>query len=122
MRVGIEEVNRQVKCFWHISHFTSPHRSLVEGHVLFTLPTYTLVQMHLVNSHCLSLTNKTIETLKQEEAAGSNCVIVYYRGNFAVFGIQEYTGIIAQLSESAKDRIMKWVNDDRTPAPRADGQ
>jgi hypothetical protein len=120
MRIGVEEVNRQIKCYWYINRFTSPHRSLIESHVLFTLLTYSLVQMHLINAHCQSLTNKTIETLKHEEAAGNNCVIVYFRGNFAVFGIREYTGIVAQLSEPAKERIMKWVTDDHTPAARAD--
>ena len=119
MRTQIEEVNRQIKCFWHISRFTSPNRSLVEAHVLFTLLTYSLVQMHLSNIHCQQLANKTIETMKNEEHGGNKSVIVYHGGNFTVLDLTEYTGIIIKLENGPKERIMKWVADQKA-APRAD--
>jgi hypothetical protein len=119
MRTQIEEVNRQIKCYWHISRFTSPNRSLVEAHVLFTLLTYSLVQMHLSNMHCQKLAAKSIETLKNEEQGGNKSVIVYHGGNFTVLDLTEYTGTIIQLNDPAKERIMKWVQTQKTQ-PRTD--
>lgn len=121
MRTQIEEVNRQIKCYWHISRFTSPNRSLVEAHVLFTLLTYSLVQMHLSNTHCQKLANKTIETLRNGQQGGKESVIVYHGNHFTVLDISEYTGIIIQLNEPSKERMMKWVAAQKS-TPGADCQ
>lgn len=108
-RTQIEERHRQLKHFWHIGAFTSPHESLVEAHVMFTLLTYSLVQLHLVKQHLADLTNKTIDTLKEETNAGQNAVIVYHNRYFAVFDLDEYTYIIADLSPQANERLKKWI-------------
>jgi len=44
LRVKTEERFRQLKRSWYISDFPSPHASLVESHVCFTLMTYSLLQ------------------------------------------------------------------------------
>jgi len=119
LRTQIEEVNRQIKCYWHISLWRSPNRSLVEAHVLFTLLTYSLVQMHLSNIHCQQLANKTIETLKNGQQGGKESVIVYHGGNYTVLDLTEYTGIVIQLDNPSKERMMKWVATQK-PAARAD--
>jgi len=109
LRTEIEERHRQLKLSWNIGEFSSPHESLVEAHVLFTLLTYTLVQLHLVKKDMVDLTNKTIETLKAEERTGTNSVIVYHGGYFAVFDLNEYTYVVADLAPHARERLKKWI-------------
>jgi len=109
MRTEIEERHRQYKHFWNLNHFASPHPSLVETHVLFTLLTYSLIQLHLMKSHLCQLTNKTIESLKHEESIGTHAAIVYHGKYFAVFDMDEYTLIIAELAPSAKQRLTSWI-------------
>jgi hypothetical protein len=109
LRTEIEERHKQLKLSWHIDKFSSPHESLVEAHVLFTLLTYTLVQLHLVKKHLVDLTSKTIESLKAEESVGTNSVIVYHGGYFAVFNLDDYTLIVADLEPHARDRLKTWI-------------
>lgn len=113
MRTRIEEDHRQFKCFWNLNAFTSPNESLVESQVLFTLLTYSLVQLHLVQTHLAALTNKTIETLKREEQTGTNAVILYHGQYFAVFDLNEYSYVIADLSPAANQRLKKWLERNR---------
>ena len=47
LRVQVEERFRQLKHSWYITEFPSPHASLVESHVCFTLFTYSLMQYYL---------------------------------------------------------------------------
>ena len=109
LRTEIEERHKQLKLSWHINNFSSPHESLVEAHVLFTLLTYTLVQLHLVKKHLVELTSKTIETLKAEESVGTNSVIIYHGNYFAVFNLDDYTLIVADLEPHARDRLKSWI-------------
>jgi hypothetical protein len=113
MRTSIEECHRQFKNFWNIGEFTSPNKSLIEAQVLFTLLTYTLIQLHLTKKQLTELTHKTIETLKQEEKVGTNAVIVYHGQYFAVFDLAEYTLAIADLKPEAKERLKKWIEKGR---------
>ncbi len=109
LRTQVEERHRQLKQFWNIGDFTSPHRSLIEAHVLFTLLTYTLINLYLTKTHLNDLTNKTITSLRQEELLGKNNVIVYSNKYFAVFDVDEYTEILAFLKEEARQRLQKWI-------------
>jgi hypothetical protein len=76
---------------------------------MFTLLTYSLVQLYLNKKHLNDLANRTISTLKDEERMGLNSVIVYSGNYFAVFDLDEYTEIIVDLKEEAKLRLKKWV-------------
>jgi len=114
LRTSIEERHRQLKSCWNIAAFSSPHASLVEAHVLFTLLTHTLVQLHRVKNHLVSLTAKTIDSLKREESIGKYAAIVYHGRYFAVFDMDEYTYIIADLQPYARERIKKWIERNRT--------
>ncbi len=111
IRSKIEEVNKQIKNNWFIGEFSSPHASLMEAHVLFTLLTYSLIQLYLMKKHLITQTNKTIETFKSMEQMGKECVIVYYDNEFAIFDLDYYTKTIALLEESAKQKLVKWIND-----------
>lgn len=91
LRTQIEERHRQIKNFWRINKFTSPDGALVEAHVLFTLLTYSLVQLYLNKNHLTAIANKTIQSLRSEEQMGINSVIVYSGAYFAVFDLQDYS-------------------------------
>jgi len=108
-RTQIEERHRQIKCFWNINAFTSPNKSLIEAHVLFTLLTYSLVQLYLKKNHLQELANKTITSLRQEELMGTNSVIVYSGKYFAVFDQIDHMEIIVDLKEEARLRLQKWI-------------
>ena len=108
-RTSIEERHKQFKQSWNISKFSSPNRSLVESHVLFTLLTYSLVQFYLSKQHLSELADKTIDTLRREEQLGKNAVVVYSKQNFAVFDLDEYTSIVAHLHGEANERFCAWL-------------
>lgn len=109
MRTSIEERHKQFKCTWNIGKFSSPDRSLVESHVLFTLLTYSLVQLYLSKQHLSDLADKTIESLRKEERLGKDAVVVYGKRNFAVFNLDEYTNIIAHLQPQAREQFCAWL-------------
>jgi hypothetical protein len=109
LRTQIEERHRQTKNFWYINKFTSPDKALVEAHVLFTLLTYSLVQLYLNKTHLNAIANKTIQSLRSEEQMGINNVIVYSGTYFAVFDLDDYTEIIIDLNEEASSRLQKWI-------------
>jgi len=109
LRTQLEERHKQLKNCWGVNHFTSPHKSLIEAHVLFTLLTYTLIQLYLTKTHLNELANKTITSLRQEELMGKNNVIVYSGKYFAVFDVDEYTEILAFLKDEARQRLQKWI-------------
>ncbi len=111
LRTQIEERHRQVKKFWYINKFTSPDRSLIEAHVMFTLLTYSLIQLYLNKKHLNALANKTISSLKSEEQMGVNSVVVYSGNYFAVFDLDDYTEIIADLNDEARLRLQKWIKE-----------
>lgn len=109
LRTQIEERHRQSKKFWHINEFSSPNESLIEAHVMFTLLTYSLVQLYLNKKHLNALANKIISSLKREEQMGINSVIVYSENYFAVFDLDDYTEIIVDLKDEARLRLQKWI-------------
>ena len=115
LRTQVEERHRQIKNFWYINKFSSPHESLIEAHVMFTLLTYSLVQLYLNKKHLNDLANKTISSLKSEEQIGTNSVIVYSGKYFAVFNLDDYTEIIVDLKEEARFRLKKWIKRFKEP-------
>ena len=108
-RTSIEERHKQFKQTWNIAKFSSPDRSLVESHVLFTLLTYSLVQLYLSKKHLSELADKTITSLRQDERTGKDNVVVYGKRNFAVFDLDEYTHIVAHLKPQARDTFCAWL-------------
>ncbi len=109
LRTQIEERHRQIKNYWHLNEFSSPNRSLIEAHVLFTLLTYSLLQLYLNNVHLNKLANKTIKKLREEELAGKNNVIAYSGKYFGVFDLDEYIEIWIFLKEEARLKLQKWL-------------
>lgn len=109
-RTRIEELNKQLKESWLIHKFSSPSSSLIESQVLFTLLVYSLIQIYLSKKHLEGLLNKTIQSLREEERLGINSVIIYKGEYFAVLDLDYYTEIIAKLEETAKNRLLKWID------------
>ena len=112
-RSRIEEVIKQMKTNWRINKFSSPHESLIESHVLFTLLTYTLIQLYLMKEHLTELANKTIESLKSEARLGKDCVVLYYDKKFTVLDLDYCIEIVACLAEEPKRKLVKWIRDSR---------
>ena len=112
-RSRIEEVNKQMKTNWRINKFSSPHESLIEAHVLFTLLTYSLIQLYLIKKHLTALANKTIESLKSNESLGKDCVVLYYDKKFAVVDLDYHTEMVACMGEKARQKLVKWIQDSR---------
>ena len=112
-RSRIEEVNKQMKTNWRINKFSSPHESLIESHVLFTLLTYTLIQLYLIKKHLTALANKTIESLRSHESLGKDCVILYYDKKFTVVDLDYHTEMVACMGEKARQKLVKWIQDSR---------
>jgi hypothetical protein len=107
LRSQIEERYRQHKHFWHLHKFSSPAPALMETHVLFTLATYSLLQLYLNKHHLTKLANKTIDAMREKERQGKDCVIIYKDTNFAVFDLDFYTYEIADLKDLGRERIKK---------------
>ncbi len=76
---------------------------------MFTLLTYTLIQLYLNKKHLSDLANKTGSSLKREEQMGTNSVIVYSGKYFAVFDLGDYTEEIAFLNDDARLKLQKWI-------------
>ncbi len=105
LRVKTEERFRQLKRSWYISDFPSPHASLVESHVCFTLFTYSLLQLYLRRKELQQHTNKMLETLRRDEQLGINSVLVYSGDNYAVFDLDDYTIRVARMNETPRQSL-----------------
>ncbi len=120
-RSRIEEVNKQMKTNWRINKFSSPNESLIEAHVLFTLLTYSLIQLYLMKKHLTDLANKAIDSLRAETGLGKDCVVVYYENHFAVLHTNYYTEIILELEETSRNRLKKWLAENKKKWQARDG-
>ncbi|MCD6578022.1 transposase [bacterium] len=121
LRTSIEERHKQLKESWNIVDFKSPDFNLDATHVIFTLLTYTLLQLYLSRKNLQKLANKTIDTLRKEEKLGNNAVIVYVKSYFATFSVREYTNILLALEKEPKIRLKNWndafMKDERKRSP-----
>jgi len=112
-RSRIEEINKQMKTNWRINKFTSPHESLIESHVLFTLLTYSLIQLYLIKKHLIELANKTIESLKADSRLGKDCAVLYYDKKFAVLDFDYCIETVAYMEETARYKLGEWIKGSR---------
>jgi hypothetical protein len=119
VRSSIEERHKQLKECWKIKEFSSPDFNLDTTHVIFSILTYTLIQIYLLRKNLQSLANKTITKLRQDERFGKDAIIVYAKNNFATFDTDDYTYILLTLKEPARARLTKWVKVFKKRKPRA---
>lgn len=107
LRVQVEERFRQWKRDWYIAEFPSPHASLIESHVCFTLLTYSLLQLYLRNKKLQKKTKQFISTLRREESLGKNAVIIYSAAKYGVMHLADYTFRITGLKETPRYKLNK---------------
>jgi len=118
-RTQIEERHRQLKLCWLLYKFTSPQFSLIMMHVVFTVLVYSLIQMYLMRKGLQDLANKTINTLRQDEQLGKDAVIVYSKGYFGTFEVDEVVYIALTLEGAPRKRLTKWIKDFKSRRIRA---
>ncbi len=106
LRVQTEERYRQFKHSWYITDFPSPHASLVESHVCFTLLTYSLLQLYLRRKDLRDKTHHMISTLRTHERLGHDAVLVYAGDEYGVFDLDDYTYRVAGLLDTPRHRLM----------------
>jgi Transposase DDE domain len=106
LRMQTEERFRQFKHAWYITEFPSPHASLVESHVCFTLLTYSLMQLYLRREDLKHKTHQMINTLRADESLGKDAVLVYARNEYGVFDLDDYTVRVAGLQEIPRQRLV----------------
>ena len=76
--------------------------------MLFTLLTYSLIQLYLMKRHLTDLANKTIDSLRAEVKLGKDAVVVYYEKYFAILHQNYFIDIMLDLDEHARERMKKW--------------
>lgn len=106
LRMQTEERFRQFKHAWYITDFPSPHESLVESHVCFTLLTYSLLQLYLQRKDLQEKTHQMIDTLRRDERMGKDAVLVYASRDYGIFDLDDYTGRVAGLRDSPRQRLI----------------
>ena len=117
-RTQIEERIDQLKNCWFVGKFTTPDFALDMSHVIFSVMTYSLLMIYLKCKGMKELAKGTIESLKRQEQLGTNAVIVYREGNFAIFDLDEYTDILLDLREDPRGRLSKWIKKFRSAKVR----
>jgi len=107
LRVLTEERFKQFKRGWYIADFPSPHASLIESHVCFTLFTYSLLQLYLRRKNLKNKTNKFMQTLQADERVGKDSVLVYAQDKYGVFDLDDYTVRVARMEDEPQEQLAK---------------
>ena len=111
LRIEIEERIDQIKNCWLVGKFTSPDFNLDMAHVIFTLLTYSTIQIYLRRKKMQELTNRTITTLRMKEEAGKDAVIVCRKEKFATFNLYDFIDITLSLKGKPKQRLHRHVKE-----------
>jgi hypothetical protein len=105
LRTQIEERFKQLKHSWFISDFPSPHKSLIESHVCFTLFTYSLLQLYLRRNDLKDKTRQTVQKLRRSEKIGKDAVLIYAGDEYSTIALDEYVLKTMDLNGDAKQKI-----------------
>jgi hypothetical protein len=109
IRVLIEERHRHLKCFWDLAEFTSPCFSLVVNQIIFTVLTYSLLQQQILKQARKALNKATKSRMIEELIPVSEHVIVYTDGYYAEFNKLEYTGMVLDVPEAARQKLRDLI-------------
>jgi hypothetical protein len=105
LRTSTEERYRQLKCFNHLTHFTSRAFSMVVNQVVFIMLAYNLLQFYLLKRGRKELNQKTLPRIRQQLLPSDNYVIVYYQNYYGLFRPFELVGLSVTLAEEARKKI-----------------
>jgi hypothetical protein len=105
LRTTIEERHRHIKAFWDIADFTSCNLSLVVNQVVFTLLTYSLLQMQLFRRGQEALNKATKWRAMEKLAPVAEDITIFSDQYYARFTTYEYTELAMSVPEEAKPRL-----------------
>ena len=115
LRTDIEELHRQVKCFWDLTRFPSTAWNVIVSQTVFVALTYSLLQLHLLKHGHQELNRRTVETSRRLLPDGDR-VIIYRQQRFAFFTLLEHTELTLSLTEKARRKALakarRLMNDD----------
>jgi len=100
---------RQLKESWLGKRFNTTCFNLIVAHIIFSLMVYTFIQAYLNISSLKRLANKTIETLKADEAVGKDSVIMCAGGYYGALDASESLYYVAFLEGEALKRFRNWI-------------
>jgi hypothetical protein len=105
LRTDIEELHRQVKCFWDLTRFHSTAWNLVVSQTVFVCLTYSLLQIHLLQQGHQELNRRTWPTTRRLLPDGER-VIVYRQQYFAFFTLLEHMEMTLSLQGKARRKAL----------------
>ncbi|MFQ5463955.1 MAG: transposase [Phycisphaerae bacterium] len=105
LRTDIEELHRQVKCFWDLTRFHSTAWSLLMSQTIFVALTYSLLQIHLLQHGHQELNRRTRETTRRLLPDGDR-VIIYRQQYFGFFTLLEHTELTLSLEGKARRKAL----------------
>ena len=111
LRTAIEERHRHIKLFWDIADFTSCDEALVVNQVVFTLLTYSLLQMHLLRRGQQALNKLTKSRLLEQLLPAAEHVTVFTDQRYARFNTYEYTVMVMGVPEAARAKLTARLAD-----------
>jgi hypothetical protein len=114
LRVHIEERHRHLKCFWDLAEFTSPCFDLVVNQIVFTALTYSLLQQQILRESRKALNKASKSRMMEELVPVSDAVIVYTDHYYAVFDKLEYTDMVLDVPESARQKLRELIKRKRS--------
>ena len=119
LRIHIEERHRHLKCFWDLAEFTSPCFDLVVNQIVFTALTYSLLQQQILRQARKALNKASKSRLMEELAPVSDAVIVYTDHYYAVFDKLDYTDMVLDVPESARQKLRELIRRKRSKSRMA---
>jgi len=119
LRIHIEERHRHLKCFWDLAEFTSPCFDLVVNQIVFTALTYSLLQQQILRQARKALNKASKSRMMEELAPVSDAVIVYTDHYYAVFDKLDYTDMVLDVPESARDKLRELIRRKRSKSRMA---
>jgi hypothetical protein len=105
LRTDIEELHRQVKCFWDLTRFPSTAWNVIVSQTVFVALTYSLLQLHLLQHGHQELNRRSVETSRRLLPDGDR-VIIYRQQRFAFFTLLEHTELTLSLTEKARRKAL----------------
>jgi hypothetical protein len=107
LRTEIEERHRQLKCFWDLADFRGRVLSLVVNQVVFVALAYSLLQLYLLRKvQRPELNRRTRIRLRDQLLPSDSNIILYCENRFAFLSTLEYTDLLLNLSEPARQKIL----------------
>ena len=105
LRTAIEERHRHIKLFWDIADFTSCNEALVVNQAVFTLLTYSLLQMQLLRQGRQALNKARKSRLLEQLRPTAEHVTVCTDQRYARFTTYEYTVMVMEVPEASRARL-----------------